>query len=306
MKKRLLSIGVLTITATALGASTASADSVSANWAGYAASGAQFSKVSGTWVQPAASCDGSQGTAAFWVGIGGTGNEQKLEQAGTEVDCSSGSPSYTTWYELVPDAPVTTDLKVKPGDKLSATVGVDGDQVSIAMTNQTTGQSFNKTLQMDSPDTSSAEWIAEAPSICQGGALGNCQPVALADFGKVDFTNATATGDGQTGTAAQWQAESMTLSPSASGFAADTSGEAGAVPSDLNGGAFSVSVSSDGGGATQSGGDPYGDSGGDPYGYSGGGSDYGYDGGGSPYGYDGGGYGGGWGGGSDYYGYVPF
>ena len=65
MTRRLLSIGVLTITATALGASSASAASVSANWAGYAASGAQFSKVSGTWVQPSASCDSGSGTAAF-------------------------------------------------------------------------------------------------------------------------------------------------------------------------------------------------------------------------------------------------
>ena len=39
---------------------------------------------------------------------------------------------------------------------------------------------------MSNPDTSSAEWIAEAPSQCDGS--GSCQPLPLADFGTVQFT----------------------------------------------------------------------------------------------------------------------
>src|SRR3954467_5115543 len=93
-----------TASAPAAGATDAQA---SANWAGYAATGAQFSKVSGSWVQPEASCDSGTGDAAFWVGIGGATQESSaLEQTGTEVDCSSGSPVYSAWYELVPAAPV--------------------------------------------------------------------------------------------------------------------------------------------------------------------------------------------------------
>jgi hypothetical protein len=111
----------------------------SANWAGYAATGAQFSQVSGSWVQPQANCDSGSGDAAFWIGIGGATQESSaLEQAGTEVDCNSGSPVYSAWYELVPAAPVTIDLAVQPGDRISSTVGVDGHQVSIALTNDTT------------------------------------------------------------------------------------------------------------------------------------------------------------------------
>src|ERR1700742_138702 len=176
MTKRMLGIGAVPVVAAAMftasaSAATASDAQVSANWAGYAATGQQFSKVSGTWVQPKASCDSGSGDAAFWVGIGGATQEStKLEQAGTEVDCSNGSPTYSAWYELVPDAPVTTNMAVKPGDKIATTVTVNGNSVGIAMTNQTTGAKFNKTLQMDSPDTSSAEWIAEAPSACQGSA----------------------------------------------------------------------------------------------------------------------------------------
>lgn len=274
---RLLSLGTLTVGAALLVAPPAFADTAtdaqpSANWAGYAATGAQFSHVSGSWVQPEASCDSGTGNAAFWVGIGGATEESSaLEQTGTEVDCSSGSPAYSAWYELVPDASVPVDLAVRPGDHISASVGVDGTQVSIALNNDTTGRSFTKTLEMDSPETSSAEWIAEAPSACQGSTQGACQTVPLADFGTVSFTDATATGDGQTGTAAQWGAQAMQLSPSASGgfdVSSDATATAGAVPSTLDGGAFSVAWQA--GDATQT--DSYGYGG---YGYVPG-SDYGY------------------------------
>src|SRR4051794_18012155 len=106
MHSRLL--GILTAGAAPLVAPPAFADTAadaqtSANWAGYASTGAQFSKVSGSWVQPTASCDSGGGDAVFWVGIGGaTGESSALEQTGTEVDCSSGSPVYSAWYELVP------------------------------------------------------------------------------------------------------------------------------------------------------------------------------------------------------------
>jgi hypothetical protein len=267
---RLLSLGILTAGAALLVAPPALADAAadaqpSANWAGYAATGAQFSHVSGSWVQPEASCDSGTGNAAFWVGIGGATEESSaLEQTGTEVDCSSGSPVYTAWYELVPDASVPVDLPVSPGDHISASVGVDGTQVSIALTNDTTGRSFTKTLRMDSPDTSSAEWIAEAPSACQGSS---CQTVPLADFGSVSFTEATATGDGQTGTAAQWSAQAMQLAPSGFDVSSDATTTASAIPSTLDGGAFSVAWEASDAPATGSDAYDYGYDPGPDYGY---------------------------------------
>jgi Peptidase A4 family len=309
--KRLLGMAAISIAGATLVASSASAATdgaqVSSNWAGYEASGAQFSKVSGTWVQPKASCNGESDTAAFWVGLGGaSAGSQELEQAGTEVDCSGGSPTYSTWYELVPAGAVTTNLQVKPGDTVSAAVAVDGNQVSIAMTDRTTGQSFDKTLAMDNPDTSSAEWIAEAPSACTGGASGDCQTLPLADFGKVTFTDASATANGHTGPISdpQWTATAVQLVPGASGgfgggeFGAGVGGAgegstAGATPSGLSSGGSAFSVSWDANAALSSSpgqavvpqtGDGYGDGG---YGYDPG-YGYGYGGG---YGYDGGGYG---------------
>src|ERR1700750_2391875 len=119
MNARLL--GTLTLGAALLVAPPALADTAtdattSANWAGYAATGSSFSKVSGSWVQPAASCDAGRGDAVFWVGLGGATSESSaLEQTGTEVDCSSGSREYSAWYELVPAAPVKVALAVRPG-----------------------------------------------------------------------------------------------------------------------------------------------------------------------------------------------
>jgi hypothetical protein len=285
---------------------------VSQNWAGYVAGGTQFSSVSGSWVQPSAKCGSGQTYSAFWVGIGGASNESSaLEQTGTQADCTAdGGTEYYAWYELVPAAPVKLDLAIKPGDHISAKVNVSGSNVTVVMSNQTTGQSTSKTLQMDNPDTSSAEWIAEAPAACDGGgASGSCQVLPLADFGTVQFTSATATANGHTGTISDpnWSAQSVQLG---GGGVSDVSyssgaGASAAAPSSLSsdGSAFSVATDGSSGSTGAAGG--AGD-----YGYGDGGySDGGYPGAGD--GYDYGGYPGagdgygqyGYGGGSDGYGY---
>ena len=103
------------------------------------------------------------------MGLGGADNTEALEQDGTESNCSAeGTASYYAWYELVPKAPVRVDLPVSAGDHISSKVTVDGTSVSIWLSNETSGQTFSKTLSMSNPDVSSAEWIAEAPSQCNG------------------------------------------------------------------------------------------------------------------------------------------
>jgi hypothetical protein len=195
-------------------ASAASADvqqASSGNWSGYVAggsstsSGTRFRSVSGSWVAPTARCTtsaagGSSGTySAFWVGLGGAGQTRALEQAGTETNCSaSGQASSYAWYELVPAAPVRINLAVHPADHISSRVTVEGTTVDVSVSDQTTGQSFSKQLTMSDPDVSSAEWIAEAPSSCDGS--GNCAPLPVTDFGTVNFTSSSATTtDGHTG-----------------------------------------------------------------------------------------------------------
>jgi len=280
----------------------------SENWAGYVVGGSgssnqQFKSVSGSWVQPTAKCTSGQGYSAFWIGLGGSGQSDSLEQDGTEADCSAnGAPSYFAWYEMVPKAPVKVNMAIHPGDHMSSRVTVSGTNVSFWLDDDTTGATYSHTFQMSNPDTSSAEWIAEAPSQCSQG-LSSCTPLSLADFGTVQFTNATATDtSGHTGTISDpnWSAAAVTLSPGASGtgFASyDPSaqgGSAGATPSSLSsdGSSFSVAWSPDGGSSTDTSGSAGSASAGS--GYPGGGysSSGGYPSGGGGYGDPGYGYGG--------------
>jgi hypothetical protein len=245
--------------ATASAATGTQQAAVSSNWAGYVAGGTQFSSVSGSWVQPTATCGSGQTYSAFWVGLGGSGQESSaLEQTGTQADCTAdGSTEYYAWYELVPAAPVKLDLAIKPGDHISAKVSVSGSDVTVSLSDQTTGQSTTKTLQMDSPDTSSAEWIAEAPSACDGS--GSCQTLPLADFGTVQFTSATATANGHTGTVSDpnWSAQAVELGSSGISDVSYGSGDgaSSATPSSLSsdGSSFSVASGSGSGSASGSG-----------------------------------------------------
>ncbi len=257
-------VGSIACAAAPAAASAATTDgqaASSANWSGYVAGGSssgsstKFSSISGSWVEPSANCNAGQGYAAFWVGLGGAGQgSNALEQTGTEADCGSdGTSSHFAWYELVPAAPVKLDLKISPGDHITGKVTVNGTNVTVALSDTTTGQSVTKNLQTDNIDVSSAEWIAEAPSSCDGS--GNCQPLPLTDFGDVSFSNATATANGHTGgiSDSNWTSNPVQLTPGAgdqyggAGFVSDptTAGDtssAGATPSNLSsdGSAFSV------------------------------------------------------------------
>ena len=178
--------------------------------------GTTFKTVSGTWMQPTANCSASTAettASAFWVGLGGDSDTSSaLEQTGTEADClANGTTRYTAWYELVPASSVRVSLRVSAGDRIAASVRVNGTKVTVQLRNLTTGKSFTKTLRMASPDTASAEWIAEAPSALTPGGT---RILPLTDFGTVRFTSATATSTGgHTGTIADsaWTASRILL-----------------------------------------------------------------------------------------------
>ena len=173
--KAVLAVAAAALALAAGTGTAAAATAVSSNWSGYSISGTTFATVSGTWTQPAANCTStasSVAASAFWVGLGGDSETSNaLEQTGTEADCTNGAATYSAWYELVPAASVKVPLTVSAGDEISATVSVSGSSVTVKLRNLTTGKSFSKTLRMASPDTSSAEWVAEAPSaLTPGGA----------------------------------------------------------------------------------------------------------------------------------------
>jgi hypothetical protein len=184
----------------------------SSNWAGYAVSGSTFTDVKGTWTQPAVTCAASGSTyAAFWVGLGGfAGGPGGLEQIGTQDECQQGKASYSVWYELLPDSAIVVPMAIAPGDTVSAEVSIDGSVATLSITDVTSGGSFTKTTTPSVLDTSSAEWIAEAPSQCFGSS---CLQLTLANFGSVQFSGSSTTANGHVGTIsdASWSATEIDL-----------------------------------------------------------------------------------------------
>jgi Peptidase A4 family len=227
---------------------------VSTNWAGYAVTGKKFSSVSGSWTEPTVKASSSEAYSAVWVGLGGyKASSSSLEQIGTAADYLGGRAQYYAWYELLPSAQVKLKIAIHPGDTISARVSVSGTTVAVSLSDQTTGHSVVKTLHMSKPDTSSSEWIVEAPATGTFG--GNYQVLPLADFAKVAFSMATATAGGHVGgisdshwtpTRIELQTQSTFGSASGPGFAmvgsqAVSQQPAGATTSTLSGDSFSVS-----------------------------------------------------------------
>ncbi|MDH6136144.1 hypothetical protein P3T37_005563 [Kitasatospora sp. MAA4] len=162
-------------------------NSTSSNWAGYSATGAKFTSVTASWVQPAASCTGSDTYSSFWIGLDGDGSNS-VEQTGSEVDCSGGSPQYYAWYEMYPAYPVNFSNTVRPGDHFTSSVTTNGSgsfTLKLSDTTQGWTKTENKTLR--NAALASAEIIAEAPSDSSGA-------LPLTDFHTVSFTGATANG----------------------------------------------------------------------------------------------------------------
>jgi hypothetical protein len=234
--------------------STIRHDSISsANWAGYGITslpfGAtkSFTNVAGTWVQPAVTCTANTAPSysAFWVGLGGlTETSSALEQTGTESNCgANGTATYDAWYEIIPAPPVRVKLAVRPGDTVAAVVTVSGKTVKFRLQNLTLHTVVNKQVKMKSPDLSSAEWIAEAPSTCTDS--NHCTTLPLANFGTVSFIGAAATASKHTGLIADtaWNQDTIELDARQGSFGNFTGGNtsASAIPSPLTSyGGFSV------------------------------------------------------------------
>jgi Peptidase A4 family len=231
MNRKFLLVSIvpaLACAAFAAPALAATEEAASENWAGYVATtkdNTDYSAVSASWVQPTVTCSSESSQAsysAYWVGLGGgDSNSDALEQIGTQADCdTTGSARYYAWYELVPSAPVKLDLTINAGDTVWARTAVSGDNVSFYIKDRTTGQVWQKTLTMTAatPDTSTAEWVAEAPSECASGPTSECTPLPLADFGTAKFAQAYATSSGKVGsiTDARWSATAIELEPSSS------------------------------------------------------------------------------------------
>lgn len=160
----------------------------SQNWAGYAAAGGPFTKVSAKWTQPSVTCSQTNTYSVFWVGLDGF-NSSTVEQTGTAGFCEGGSPVYFAWYEVYPKEPIIEINKpVKPGDAFSASAtAVSSTSFKLVISDSTQNWKYKTTQTLTGANLSSAEVIAEAPSN-QNGVL------PLADFGTVHFTGSMVDG----------------------------------------------------------------------------------------------------------------
>src|SRR3954447_6995540 len=179
--------------------------SQSSNWSGYnkgvLETGSGFHSISGQWTVPSATqhTKGQDEFSSSWIGIGGgcldtscSATDATLIQAGTEQDVAAdGTPSYSTWFELIPAPSISTPLAVKAGDVVAATIGETAPEAwRISLKNVTTGQCWSTTVPY--PSTyATAEWIEETPLTFGTSGAGLS---SLPNLGTVHFTGSAVNG----------------------------------------------------------------------------------------------------------------
>jgi hypothetical protein len=176
----------------------------STNWAGYADTGSDFSKVSASWTQPTGVSSGSTTSlAAFWVGIDGYSSDT-VEQDGTLIESYEGTVYYYDWWEIYPENDVQIINTVNPGDSITASVVRSGDKYTLAVTDSTNpSNSFSTTQTYRGAADSSAEWIAEAPS-------GSSGIYPLTDFGTWTDSGSSVTEGSTTGVISSFTDDEIT------------------------------------------------------------------------------------------------
>ncbi|MEU6174450.1 G1 family glutamic endopeptidase [Streptantibioticus parmotrematis] len=149
-------------------------------WGGYVAQG-RFTSISGSWVEPQATCNTSNDLFAPWVGIDGYGS-QTVEQAGVQTDCSSGRPVLSAWYEMYPAAPVYWKDAVSPGDTITSSVVTKSrGSYTITLSDTTKGWTEHTTQRLSAQNVS-AEAVIESPT------------QSYPSFDELDFSNVTVNG----------------------------------------------------------------------------------------------------------------
>lgn len=158
------------------------------NWAGAVIETTGVQSVTGTFVVPVPTTNGS---GAAWVGIDGNDCYTGILQSGINWTKSGSKVTYVAWYEWYPASmEYWTDFAVDGGDTIKVTVTATSTRSGTAVLenltqdtsishNFTTSETLSPICQTD------AEWIVE-------DYLESFEFVTFADFGKVTFTDASA------------------------------------------------------------------------------------------------------------------
>ena len=168
------------------------------NWSGYADTAAKaqtFTKVSGSWTTPSVTCGAEDQITSDWVGLDGF-TSNTVEQLGTISWCFQGTPTYFTWYEMFPARTVEVGTKLKPGDKIAASVTRTSTSYALKLTDSTTSGnniSVTKTCALATCKDTSAEWVSERPSFSIG-------TVPQAHYNAFKLTSGAQISNGKAGT----------------------------------------------------------------------------------------------------------
>ncbi len=221
-------------TGSGTGTTKPAANYQSSNWSGYLINSGVLTTVSGSWIAPSPTGNGSTTSAdASWIGIGGVSSTD-LIQVGTDNTVSaSGQVTTGAFYEMLPAVSQNINgLTVTPGDSITASITeTTTNEWSIVITDNTNKQTFTTTVSYTSSN-SSAEWIEEDPSYSNG------QLVPFDNYGSVSFSNCNATDNGTSEGISTASPDSITM--------INSSGQNISVPSNMTGNDFSVSWQSPG------------------------------------------------------------
>ncbi|MDR0345603.1 MAG: hypothetical protein LBI49_21320 [Nocardiopsaceae bacterium] len=166
----------------------------STNWAGFAAAGKdeRFRYVRATFFVPYVDCRSTPDSfSSHWVGLDGFASPT-VEQAGVLAACDGTKPVYQAWYEMFPRLPVYSDIKIRPGQSIVASIFRQSGTgtFTIRLTDTTNGHHFTRTLSCPSRvrcRRASAEVISEAPST--GSTILPLSDFRAENFGGVKVTD---------------------------------------------------------------------------------------------------------------------
>jgi len=203
----------------------------STNWSGYAdvaCPTCALRYVSADFTVPhlnlAKSPNGS--VAGHWVGLDGW-SSSTVEQVGIDTEVQNGVDYYYAWYEMFPAPTQVYALAASPGDNIQVSVYTMNGTYYLSLNDTTLGAGFDATATVPAGYTGqnhSAEVITEAPS--QLTSTGSLAQVPLADYGQVNYNNATVTSrsgtHGGLGTGALWKGYALKMVNGTTGAALST------------------------------------------------------------------------------------
>lgn len=163
------------------------------SWGGYVfpiPSTTNNAQVSATWNVSNITCTQNgqtQQDLGSWVGFGGySQSDSYIAQLGTDDQCNNGTPSYVSWTEAFPAAPVFTNYTVRTGDQISANVTFQGNNTfATQMSDASQGWSLSTPMSFSGNIPSSGEIAIESST----GRL-------IPRFDPINFTNVLYSYDG--------------------------------------------------------------------------------------------------------------